>query len=83
MAVNKGDLYRLIEQLNDPVEIEIVYRAIKSILKHDDQAWYWTEAWQQGEREADEDIQRRRVSRPFDNEEELFKYLDRVAKDED
>lgn len=28
-----------------------------------DQAWFWTEAWQKGEREASEDIARGRVRR--------------------
>lgn len=40
-----------------------------------DQAWFWTEEWQQGEREVDEDIAAGRVKR-FDSAEELFEDLD-------
>jgi AbrB family looped-hinge helix DNA binding protein len=35
---------------------EIILKAKKLIDK--DQAWFWTERWQQGEREADEDIKK-------------------------
>lgn len=31
-----------------------------------DQAWFWTDAWQRGEREASEDIARGRVRRSKD-----------------
>lgn len=40
-----------------------------------DQAWFWTEEWQKGEREVDEDIAAGRVKR-FDSAEELFEDLD-------
>lgn len=40
-----------------------------------DQAWFWTEGWQKGEREVDEDIAAGRVKR-FDSVEELFEDLD-------
>ncbi len=40
-----------------------------------DQAWFWTEEWQKGEREVDEDIAAGRVKR-FDSVEELFEDLD-------
>ncbi len=40
-----------------------------------DQAWFWTEEWQQGEREVEEDIAAGRVKR-FDSAEELFEDLD-------
>ena len=44
-----------------------------------DQAYYWTEAWQQGEREADQDIAAGRVSGPFDNAEDLIDSLNTEA----
>lgn len=37
-----------------------------------DQAWFWTEEWQEGEREADEDIRAGRVYGPFDTVEEMI-----------
>jgi len=37
-----------------------------------DQAWFWTEEWQEGEREADEDIRAGRVYGPFDTAEEMM-----------
>ena len=40
-----------------------------------DQAWFWTQEWQKGEREADEDIKAGRVSGPFKTIEELKKHL--------
>jgi AbrB family looped-hinge helix DNA binding protein len=38
------------------------------------QAYFWTEEWQQGEREADEDIKAGRV-KTFDTADEAIKYL--------
>ena len=40
-----------------------------------DQAWYWTQEWQEGEREADEDIAAGRTLGPFDNVEDLIEAL--------
>lgn len=40
-----------------------------------DQAWFWTEEWQKGEREADGDIKADRV-KSFKNAEEAIKWLD-------
>ncbi|MHB8644792.1 MAG: AbrB/MazE/SpoVT family DNA-binding domain-containing protein [Thermomicrobiales bacterium] len=40
------------------------------------QAWFWTERWQQMEREADEDIAAGRVA-TFDNVEEFIADLER------
>lgn len=40
-----------------------------------DQAWFWTPEWQEGEREADEDIKAGRLSGPFKTMEELKKHL--------
>jgi hypothetical protein len=45
-----------------------------------DQAWFWTEAWQRGERQADADIAAGRVER-FDDLESLLADLD--ADDEE
>ena len=40
-----------------------------------DQAWFWTEEWQEGEREADEDIKAGRV-KAFDNVDDLIADLE-------
>ncbi len=40
------------------------------------QAYFWTEQWQKGEEEAEEDIQEGRVE-AFDTAEELIKDLDK------
>lgn len=40
-----------------------------------DQAWFWTEDWQKGEQEADEDIKEGRISRPYDNADDLIRGL--------
>lgn len=40
-----------------------------------DQAWFWTEGWQKGEREADEDIKAGRVKR-FNNVNDLIADLE-------
>lgn len=39
-----------------------------------DQAWFWTDAWQRGEREASEDIARGRVRRS-DNADDFIESL--------
>lgn len=37
-----------------------------------DQAWFWTDEWQKGEREADEDIRAGRTYGPFDTVEDMM-----------
>lgn len=48
---------------------ELVLRAAD---RDPDQAWFWTPEWQAGEREADEDIRQGRVSRAYEDVEELI-----------
>lgn len=45
-----------------------------------DQAWYWTPEWQEGEREADEDIAAGRVQGPY-TDDELLDAFDEVRGD--
>jgi hypothetical protein len=45
-----------------------------------DQAWFWTEEWQAGEREAEEDIRAGRV-KGFDTMEELLADLNNDEDD--
>jgi len=49
--------------------------AIATGLISADQEYYWTPEWQKGEREADDDEKRKRVTGPFDTTEEAIKYL--------
>jgi len=46
------------------------------------QAWFWTERWQQMEREADEDIAAGRLE-TFDDVESFIAALEKVASDEE
>ncbi|MBU1626099.1 AbrB/MazE/SpoVT family DNA-binding domain-containing protein [bacterium] len=55
------------------VDGEILLRPKELIDK--DQAWFWTKEWQEGEREADEDMKAGRV-KAFDNVEDLIEELD-------
>ena len=67
LGIEEGDL----------VEIEVVEERavlIPKKLVDKSQAYFWTKRWQEGEREADEDIKARRV-RTFDSVEELVKDL--------
>ena len=47
-----------------------------------DQAWYWTEEWQAGEREVDEEAARGE-ERVFDSAEEFVTHLRRIAGDDE
>ncbi|MBI4295269.1 MAG: AbrB/MazE/SpoVT family DNA-binding domain-containing protein [Chloroflexi bacterium] len=51
---------------------EIVLRVKKLVDK--EQAWFWTKRWQEGEREAEEDIRAGRIHR-FDNAQEAIAFL--------
>jgi len=39
------------------------------------QKWWWIEEWQMGERETEEDIKAKRISRSFKNADELIDHL--------
>jgi|SRR3990172_6514440 len=56
---------------------EIVLKAKKLIDK--DQAWFWTKRWQEGERQAEEDIRAGRLH-SFANAEEAITYLHERAR---
>ena len=53
---------------------EVVIRGLKMIPA--DQAWFWTESWQRGEREASEDIDAGRTE-VFKDPSDFFDALDR------
>ncbi|MBI4232887.1 MAG: AbrB/MazE/SpoVT family DNA-binding domain-containing protein [Chloroflexi bacterium] len=56
---------------------EIVLRVKKLVDK--EQAWFWTRRWQEGEREAEEDIRAGRVH-SFDNAKEAIAFLHKRVK---
>ena len=47
-----------------------------------DQAWYWTEEWQQEEREVDEQIARGEIRGPMEPDE-VLKFLDDLTNKQD
>lgn len=53
-------------------EIEV---AVKVGLIPRDQAWWWTEEWQKGERAAEREIREGKVRGPFENIEEFKSWL--------
>jgi AbrB family looped-hinge helix DNA binding protein len=65
-------------EVGDYVEVQLVDERLvltpKQVIDKS-QAYFWTEAWQRGEREAEADLQIGRVER-FETLEELFADLD-------
>jgi AbrB family looped-hinge helix DNA binding protein len=49
------------------------------VMVDSDQAWFWTKQWQEGEREASEDIRRGRITK-FKSVKEMRKRFDRRKK---
>jgi len=67
LGIEEGDL----------VEIEVIDEKAVLVPKRlidKNQAYFWTKGWQEGEKEADEDIKAGRV-KAFDSAEELMKDL--------
>ena len=52
---------------------ELVLKPVKMI--HPDQAYFYTREWQEGETQADEDIEKGKVLGPFDNIKKGLKAL--------
>ena len=46
-----------------------------STAEQDDQAWFWTTEWQEGEKEATSEIQRGQLSNSLHSVEEIRQYL--------
>ena len=51
--------------------------AIKIGLIVSEQAWWWREEWQKGERESEKEIAQNELSGPFRNVEELVEHLNK------
>lgn len=74
LHLEEGTLFRVI------AEGEQIVLIPQSLIDRD-QAWFWTEEWQEGEREAEEDIREGRLYGPFDSVEEMKKHFESI-KDE-
>ena len=70
LGVEEGDLVEI-----EVVDGKAVLMPKKLVDKN--QAYFWTKRWQEGEREADEDIRAGRV-RTFNSVEELVEDLEQV-----
>jgi AbrB family looped-hinge helix DNA binding protein len=61
------------------VEPDGVIRLVPKVLVERSQAYFWTDRWQQGEREAEVDIQAGRVHR-FEDAEQTLEFLDQASE---
>jgi AbrB family looped-hinge helix DNA binding protein len=73
LGIEEGDYVDV--QVRDK---EIVLRLKKVVDK--EQAWFWTKRWQEGEREADEDIEAGRVYN-FPDADSAIASLDKAVKE--
>lgn len=67
----------------DLIEVSLVDQHVVLVPKKlidANQAWFWTEAWQEGEREAEEDLRAGRTKR-FDSMESLIADMDAGLED--
>ncbi|MFD6425368.1 AbrB/MazE/SpoVT family DNA-binding domain-containing protein [Streptomyces sp. NPDC060198] len=71
LGVSPGD--ELEFEVNDAGIVEV--HGLRKI--RTDQTWFWTERWQAGEREADEDIDAGRTTRHAD-EDAFLEHLDNL-----
>ncbi len=69
LGIEEGDLVEI------DVEVEKAVLMPKKLVDKS-QAYFWTKRWQEGEREADEDIKAGRV-KTFNSVDELIKDLDK------
>ena len=69
-----GALVQIIEHEDGKVELQPMLPIPA------DQRWFWTERWQQMEREADEDITAGRVTR-FDTVDDFITHLEETGSD--
>ena len=73
LGIEEGDFMDV--QVRDG---EIVLKVKKLIDK--EQAWFWTKRWQEGDKEAEEDIRAGRVE-SFTNIEQAISFLDKQTRD--
>lgn len=73
LGIEEGDFLDFQEK-----DGEIVLK-VKKQADEEDQSWFWTKRWQEGERQADEDIKAGRVYH-FDNMKDALAFLDERDK---
>ena len=77
--MTKADLYRLIDELPDDA-VAGTAAFLEQVVRggiHPEQAWFWTPAWQEGEREAEADIAAGRFER-FESDDAFLAHLENV-----
>jgi AbrB family looped-hinge helix DNA binding protein len=74
LGIEEGDFVDV--QIKDG---DIVLKVMKMISK--EQSWFWTERWQNGEKEAEEDIESGRVHK-FENADDAITFLHRQSDNE-
>lgn len=67
--LHEGDLLEAV------LEVDGTVRLIPQKVKADDQAYFWTRRWQEGELEADEDLQKGNFEK-FENMDDALRFLD-------
>ena len=67
--LKEGDLLEVV------LEVDGTVRLVPQRVKDDSQAYFWTRRWQEGEREADEDLKAGRFQE-FKTMDEAIKFLD-------
>jgi AbrB family looped-hinge helix DNA binding protein len=73
LGLRVGDMLE-VEEKNGKLMLKPVILVDKS------QAYFWSPEWQKGEKEADEDIRKGRLSGPFKNAKELVSHLRKKKK---
>ena len=79
ISIPKSIMEALVLKPGDEVEFEIKNRKVhlvpvKTVKIPRDQAWFWTEEWQEKEKEADRDLEKGRF-KEFDGLDDLLRDL--------
>lgn len=79
--MTKVDLHQLVDRLPDQAVdgAAILLREVTDGRIDPKQAWFWTQEWQEREREADADLAAGRVTR-FESDEDFLAELDERTK---
>jgi hypothetical protein len=79
--MTKADLHQLVDRLPDQAVdgAAILLREVTDGRIDPAQAWFWTQEWQEREREADADLAAGRVTR-FESDEDFLAELDERTK---
>lgn len=75
MTVTKKELHQLIDALHEESQLRAAHAALTVISETSDQSWYWSEDWQEGERQADADKKTGRISEAFASVDDLMRSL--------